>query len=361
MNHKYKNLPKFFLRSHGTEAGICYLAKRFTCVALAFVSITIAAHSSASSSGNPRTLQATGLVIETADPAGGSKLAAIGGTRLRAIGGTRLRADDDAKVQAIGGTRLRAIGGTRLRAIGGTRLRAIGGTRLRAIGGTRLRADDDAEVQAIGGTRLRAIGGTRLRAIGGTRLRSVCSESDTEAIGGTRLRADDDAEVQAIGGTRLRAIGGTRLRAIGGTHLRAIGGTRLRTIADALGEDTFHSVYVGPIESIDHQSGVVSLVNQDVRLPGIVNGSNGVGPGDLVAIGRCDNDDESAIAYSVGDLFIAGSTEVAISGSVTEIDPEFGAFVIDNVYVDYSSLLSELTIAPEIQIGARVLVTGILY
>jgi hypothetical protein len=346
-------------------------------------------------------IQAKIILVNKTSGAGNSDVQAIGGTRLRAIGGTRLRSDDDSNTQAIGGTRLRAdddsqtaaIGGTRLRAIGGTRLRsdddsntqAIGGTRLRAIGGTRLRADDDSQTAAIGGTRLRAIGGTRLRAIGGTRLRQECSESEARAIGGTRLRAiggtrlrsDDDSNTQAIGGTRLRAIGGTRLRAIGGTRLRsdddsntqaiggtrlrAIGGTRLRSDGPDLESTPEPGTVVGPVESYDPDTGVLRVLNRSVELESGLSDSS-LSVGNIVAILDCGSEPQTtSVAFSYEDYFIAGVSEVIISGEVASVSPETATFTVNNYRIDYSQLLSELDTAPAIDPGTHVVIRGVLY
>ncbi len=302
-----------------------------------------------------------------------------------AIGGTRLRSAKGASsTQAIGGTRLRAIGGTRLRAdneadaqaIGGTRLRAIGGTRLRAIGGTRLRADNEADAQAIGGTRLRAIGGTRLRAIGGTRLRAD-NEADAQAIGGTRLRAIGgtrlrsacEASENAIGGTRLRgsknvsstqAIGGTRLRAIGGTHLRAIGGTRLRGIANELAEAGVDTFSVGPVKEVDPTTSRVTVMNRSIVIP--TNGESDLPEnGEMLAVLACQDSPEALMAYSYGEFFVPGSSEIVVSGVVSSTSPATATFQVEGYRIDYSALLANISKAPEIAVGSSVLIKGIMY
>jgi hypothetical protein len=268
-------------------------------------------------------------------------LSAIGGTHLRAIGGTHLRADDTADVQAIGGTHLRAIGGTHLRAddtadiqaIGGTHLRAIGGTHLRAIGGTHLRADDTADVQAIGGTHLRAIGGTYLR-----------------AIGGTHLRADDTADIQAIGGT----------------HLRAIGGTHLRSAGLVLGDSSFQSLLLGPIDRIDYSTGSITVLGQAVKLGDGADAegetvSDSLATGQIVAVFGCSGSSEAAIViFADQENFVAGVTEIVIGSTVTSTSSIEATFQIDGFLVDYSQLLAEDS-APTLTIGDYVIVRGVLY
>ena len=234
--------------------------------------------------------------------------------------------------KAIGGTGIDAIGGTgrfKGRAIGGTGADAIGGTGVNAIGGT--------GVNAIGGTGVNAIGGTGVNAIGGTGV---------NAIGGTG--------VNAIGGTGVNAIGGTGVNAIGGTGVNAIGGT-----------GRMHVMLLGPVEAIDQDQGSITVLGRKLRLPmadesaaNILAAYASGTPIQVAVLGTVAKSGKIAnLRLQVLPApYIAGVSEVVLTGAVQAVDAATGRAVVANQTIDINALLD--TSAGTMRVGNVVTVRG---
>ncbi|MGI9329709.1 MAG: hypothetical protein ACR2QB_03255 [Gammaproteobacteria bacterium] len=183
--------------------------------------------------------------------------------------------------------------------------------------------------------------GNSLNAIGGTRVR---------AIGGTRVRADDNSDAQAIGGTRVRSIESD--------SIRQLGGIRVSEIENALGATSFDRLVSGPINNIDYATSSFNVLNQKIQLPSI---PASVKEGTLVTAIGCNDSSIPAIFINDDEQFLAGVSEILFEGYVQRINPEVATFTVNEITVDYTSLLADAPEPPIIEPGDHVIVRGVTF
>ena len=179
----------------------------------------------------------------------------------------------------------------------------------------------------------------------------------SRAIGGTGVNAIGGTGVNAIGGTgRLkgRAIGGTGTDAIGGTGVNAIGGTGRR-----------HVMLLGPVEAIDQSQGTITVLGRKLRLPTAEESAEDIlaayasgTPIQVAVLGTMSKSGKVANLrlQALPTPYVAGVSEVVLTGSVQAVDTATGRAVVANQAIDISALLD--TGAGTMRVGNVVTVRG---
>jgi len=182
-----------------------------------------------------------------------------------------------------------------------------------------------------------AIIGTGADAIIGTGKQKTAS---ADAIIGTGRNRGGKSD--AIIGTGADAIIGTGADAIIGT------GKQKTASADAIIGTGRNLVLKGPVEKFNAESGIATIAGRDFRISpasGLyaqVSGLFSIGAIAEVAVyARLGAKGEffSATAKLVPGQYVAGVSEIVLSGAIKTIKHELALAVIGNSVVDYSSLL----------------------
>ncbi|MEO0574784.1 MAG: DUF5666 domain-containing protein, partial [Pseudomonadota bacterium] len=206
--------------------------------------------------------------------------------------------------------------------------------------------------QAITGGDVKAITGGDAQVIVGANIRAITA-GDTRAITGGdsgavvvgQIVAITGGDVQAITGADTRAITGGDTQAITGADARAItaGDTRAITGGDHRMSLKDDSKLVGPIESVNSESGTVTVLGQTVAATAFVKS---FAVGDYVAIQGEFSRELSLVATRINRLpgvYVPGASVVRVTGITTGFSPLIGQVRIGSVSVDFVDASSMTT------------------
>jgi hypothetical protein len=317
---------------------------------------------------------------------GGDANAIIGGDANAIIGGDRRKAAKPLAIiggdanAIIGGDANAIIGGDRRKAakplaiIGGDANAIIGGDANAIIGGDRRKAAKPLAIiggdanAIIGGDANAIIGGDANAIIGGDRRKAA---KPLAIIGGDANAIIGGDANAIIGGDRRKAvkplaiIGGDANAIIGGDANAIIGGDRRKAAKPLaiIGGDPRKLLALGPIDSINHQAGTVTVLGRTLKLNegapelDMWSASLATGVSPLVAVVG-DQKSNGAISpravLNLNAQYVAGSTPVMLQGKVRAIDYKLGKVVIGNQLIDVTAA----TVHKRISIGTRVMVEG---
>ncbi len=191
----------------------------------------------------------------------------------------------------------------------------------------------------------------------------VKSRPSASAIIGTGSDAIIGTGADAIIGTGSDAIIGTGADAIIGTGSDAIIGTG----ADALiRPTTYKSVAaMGPIDSIDLRKGTVSVMGRTLSLgkgnASLLSFNEALSAGKTVqvrivaSIGKDGSLTQARLDKIPGE-YVAGVSDVVVSGKVTKVSANVGKITVGGVSVDYTPLLAKQAVT--VRVGDLVSVVG---
>ena len=155
------------------------------------------------------------------------------------------------------------------------------------------------------------------------------SDSNVDAITGGSLRA-------ITGGSSLAITGGSATAITGGSATAITGGSSLAITGGSIAS----YVLAGPIESLDFAEGSFGSLGQSVSMP--AGQLNGLRIGDYVMVrGQISGAGmiNAETVIRTGHRYIAGASEVFVTGIPTSVDFSRGTVLIGGLKVDYTSSL----------------------
>ena len=171
-------------------------------------------------------------------------------------------------------------------------------------------------------------------AISGSGVDAI-SGSGVDAISGSGIHAISGSGVDAISGSGIHAISGSGVDAISGSGVDAISGSGVDAISGSGTE-----MLSGPVQSINRENGTFVSVGQTVMHAGSDLAALRVGDfvtvrGSLAGAGLIN---ASEVLVST-EQYVAGSTQVSVTGIPSSIDYRFGTAKIGELTVDYTPSL----------------------
>ena len=276
--------------------------------------------------------------------------AAIDSSSAQAIDSSSGQAIDSSSGQAIDSSSGQAIDSSSALAIDSSSALSIDSSSGQAIDSSSALAIDSSSGQAIDSSSALAIDSSSGQAI---------DSSSGQAIDSSSALAIDSSSGQAIDSSSALAIDSSSGQAIDSSSGRAIDSSSGQAIdsSSALAIDSSSSPMLsGPVDSINMSAGTFMAVGQTVSFPG--GDLSALAVGDLVTVhgSLAGAGQISATSIDVSsDLYVAGATEVFVTGIPSMIDSSRAMALIGQLEVDYTQSLGS---ADFDGIGAAITVIG---
>ncbi len=181
---------------------------------------------------------------------------------------------------------------------------------------------------------LAGIHGSSVEGIGSSSVEGIHGSS-IEGIHGSSV---DGIHGSSVGGIHGSSVDGIHGSSVDGIHGSSVDGIHGSSVDGIHGSSIF--VLLGPINSINSREGVFVSMGQSVMAsPEMLNTLN---VGDLVAVHGSISGPGWLYADSVtvsAEQYVAGATEVFVSGILSSIDVSTGTAMLGSLTVDYTSSL----------------------